>query len=178
MEEHIKYETLKQPIYLSDDRSVFVTAIGHVSPADALRAEKQLNERRDLFVKSFRFIPKTENTMILLNPTVYIQDSVENQHGGKITSFINRINEMISEAREISKYSKHIAPYDWQEKQYQPTITLSIKCNDKTLGPKSNKIISTLKNAQESGIQIEVINKCAANSAWNAVFKSSISHTK
>ena len=178
MSNYIIYETLKKPIDIVGDGSALVTAIGHINTSVALREESASYERRDLFAKSFRILPTNDDKIISIKPTVYIQDSIERQHGGKITSFISRINEVINDARDIKKLGKQIAPYDWHEKPYQPSITVSVKCDDTKLGPKSNRIISTLNDALESGIKIEFVNKCAADSPWNTVIQSMLSHSK
>ena len=178
MSESVIYETLKKPIDIRGDGSVVVTAIGRIEPSAALHAENKLYERRDLFVKSFRLLPISENNLKVIIPTVFIQDSVEHQSGGKISAFSRRITDMANEAVEMKSYQTRIVPTDWHARPYTPTITVSIKCDDATLSPKSQKIIATLNEAIASGVKIEFINRCAQNSPWTQVLTSMIAAQK
>ena len=178
MNKYTVYKEFKNPVDLTHDQSIQLAAVGHISPEYAMHSEEMLYERRDLFVKPLRFLPTSANHAVLLNPTVYIQDSVERQHGGKITSFVRRINDVVTEAKEISSQHHNLVPNNWHAEPYRLAITVSIKCGDNYLGTKSQKIISALNDIAQSGINIEFINKCPQNSPWNQVIQSMASHTK
>lgn len=179
MTEKIIYETLQQPIDLMGDKSAILTAIGRIDPTSAMFAEKALYERRNLFVKSFRILPTNTNNIVVLNPTVFLQDSVERQCSGKIAAFVRRINDVINDAHAM-KATKYIQviPQNWKPTTHTPTITVSIKCDDTTLGLKSQKIISTFNEAIQSGVKIEFINKCSTNSPWSNIINSMLAKQK
>ena len=178
MSENIVYTPFKESVDLMGDKSVMVNGVGRISPAAAMAEETKLYERCDLFVKSFRMLPTANENITVLDPTVFLQDTVEKQHGGKIASFVRRINEIVNDVHEMAsgKHTIHIVPVDWKAKPYKPTITLSIKCDDTVLGQKSQKIISTLNSAIQSGVNVNIVNKCAPNSAWNTVVNAMIAN--
>lgn len=148
-------------------------------PSDAFGIEKKLYERRDLFVKPSRFFESYPNHITSLNPTVYIQDSIEHQDGRKIGTFVRHINTVIDKESKILTSNDIIVPCGWQQrKNPKISITVSIKCDDTTLGPKSQKVISALQSAIKSGVKIEFFNRCKLTSPWNAVIESMKTHSK
>ena len=176
MSECVIYKNYEKPVDVSPhgDGSALVTGVKYILPGAAWSAEKQLYDRRDLFVKSFRLLPVSEDKNTVLDPTVFIQDSIERQNGGKIASFVRRINDVVVDAQKMASGHSQIVPYNWKPKEYHPTVIISLKCPDTKLGPKSQKIISALDNAVQSGVKIEFINKYNEETPWNQVIKSII----
>ncbi len=81
---------------------------------------------------------------------VYILTSVEKQNGMKIRHFIDKISES---AKSLSEPG---LPISGQNK-YVPSINLYIRCDDKILSEKSNKILSVLYNdVLAKGIKIKL----------------------
>ena len=172
------FEPFNPKIDLTGNGSVFVTGVYHIKPDEAAAAELKQYDIRYLFVKSFRILPVTNNNITVVNPTIYIQDTIEHKTGNKIAGFLRRIDQIVADVNEMKKplhSTGHVVPNNWREKSYQPTITVSVKCNDMSLGDKSHKVISKLDSMIKSGIKIEFLNKCTENSPWNQIVQSMIS---
>lgn len=178
MTTYSNFEAFNPKIDLTGDGSVLVTGVYHIKPDEAAAAELKQYNIRDLFVKSFRILPATNNNITVVNPTIYIQDTIEHKTGNKISGFLRRIDQIVDDVNEMKKPLRgtgHVVPSDWREKAYRPTITVSVKCDDMSLGDKSHKVISKLDNMIKSGINIEFLNKCPENSPWNQIVQSMIS---
>ena len=101
---------------------------------------------------------------------VYILTSVEKQNGMKIRHFIDKISNSAKSLLEPG------LPISGQNK-YVPTINLYIRCDDKTLSEKSNKILSVLYNdVLTKGIKIKLFALNGGNDKFTVAVNNMINN--